>query len=131
MLQRTGHRKGWKAHEKKDYIDRGIDICQEWLNFDNFERWAYANGFDSSLQLDRIDNNKGYYPENCRWTTRSVNQRNKSNTVMVNWNGKVVPLADVYDSVNCSIPYKLFLQRVHRDKWDINKALTVPVCHTI
>lgn len=127
MLQRTGHRKGWKEHEKKDYIDRGIDICPEWLNFNNFEKWAISSGFDPTLQLDRIDNNKGYYPDNCRWATRSTNQRNKSNTNMVAWKGRIVPLADVYDSVNCSLPYQLVEQRVRRDRWDVTKALTTPV----
>ena len=127
LLQRTGHRKGWKDHEEKDYINRGIDVCQEWLTFENFEKWALSNGFDPSLQLDRINNNEGYSPDNCRWVSRSVNQRNKSNTNMVIWNGNRIPLADVYDSVGCSIPYKLVEQRVRRDKWDVNRALTTPI----
>ena len=124
LLQRTGHHKGCKLHDKKDYIDRGIDICPEWLDFDTFEKWAINSGFRPDLQLDRIDNRKGYYPENCRWVTPSRNQRNKTNTCKVLWNDRLVPLADVYDLMECSIPYKLVLQRVTRDKWDIHRALT-------
>lgn len=65
----------------ENYGGRGIRVCDEWNNgtagHDRFVTWALANGYCDGLSLDRIDNNKGYSPDNCRWTTRSVQSSNK------------------------------------------------------
>lgn len=59
------------------YIEKGIIVCDEWLrNYDNFKEWSMANGYTEELTLDRRDNDKGYSPDNCRWTTKAVQQRN-------------------------------------------------------
>ena len=63
------------------YGGRGIKVCKEWQNFDNFARWAIDSGFSTELQIDRIDNDKGYSPENCRWITQHENARNKSDNI--------------------------------------------------
>jgi uncharacterized protein YlaI len=57
----------------KHYIERGIKVCPEWYDFAVFKRWAFKNGFKPDLQLDRIDNTKGYSPDNCQWITRTEN----------------------------------------------------------
>jgi hypothetical protein len=58
------------------YGNRGINVCDEWL--DSFESFYTDMGEQpEGLQIDRIDNNKGYSKENCRWTTSSVNQKNR------------------------------------------------------
>lgn len=60
----------------KYYGDRGISICPGWRNdFMVFRTWALANGYKESLSIDRIDNNKGYFPENCQFLTGSENTR--------------------------------------------------------
>jgi hypothetical protein len=62
----------------QQYGGRGIRVCEEWRrSFDVFLDWAMRNGYRSGLQIDRIDNDKGYCPENCRFVTCAENQRNK------------------------------------------------------
>lgn len=66
----------------KNYGGRGISICDEWKNdFWAFYNWAVFNGYEEGLTIDRIDNDSGYYPENCRWATRAEQNRNKRTTV--------------------------------------------------
>jgi transcription elongation factor Elf1 len=61
----------------KHYGGRGISICDEWLKDSNlFCEWALSNGYKDDLTIDRIDNDKGYSPDNCRWVTYAVNTRN-------------------------------------------------------
>ena len=67
-----------KGDQYKDYGERGITVCKEWKDdFKVFYEWALLSGYDESLTIDRVDNNKGYFPENCRWATREVQSRNK------------------------------------------------------
>ena len=66
-----------------DYGGRGITVCEEWLDIKNFVEWVENDSdWSEGLTLDRIDNNKGYTPENCTFSTRniqSINQRPQSN----------------------------------------------------
>ena len=66
----------------KNYGGRGIDMCDEWYNsFLAFHKWAMANDYQEGLQIDRIDNDKGYSPSNCRFVTRKEQNRNRRNNI--------------------------------------------------
>ncbi|MCF6777856.1 hypothetical protein L3V83_14910 [Thiotrichales bacterium 19X7-9] len=75
----------------KYYGERGIKVCDEWSNdFKIFYDWSMLNGYKQGLEIDRIDNDKGYSPDNCRFVTTSINLRNrrgrgKSKFIGVTW----------------------------------------------
>lgn len=88
-----------------DYGGREIEICPEWLeNFEDFVSWSLENGFDDNLQIDRIDNNSGYSPQNCRWISIKENCRNRRSNVMIEYQGKMITLVELSEILN--IPYK-------------------------
>jgi len=67
-----------------DYGGRGITVCEEWKNdFRSFYDWAINSGYSDDLQIDREDNDGNYEPNNCRFVTCTVNQRNKRNNVFL------------------------------------------------
>ena len=66
----------------RNYGGRGIDICTEWKNdFIIFRDWSLDHGYKDNLSIDRIDNDKGYSPNNCRFVTTSAQSRNKRLTI--------------------------------------------------
>lgn len=74
----------WKAMRHRcrshhRYAGRGIAVCDEWNEFQSFKEWAERNGYQRNLTIDRVDNDAGYCPSNCRWVDRGVQARNKSN----------------------------------------------------
>lgn len=67
-----------KCKDYKHYGGRGITVCDEWLNgFQAFYDWAMSHGYADNLSIDRIDNEKGYSPDNCRWVTASEQNKNR------------------------------------------------------
>lgn len=81
ILERTGVYKCSKEEAKRLYQERGITVCEEWRIFENFRDWALPHGYSDGLQIDRIDNDKSYCPENCRWVTPKENSNNRRNTL--------------------------------------------------
>lgn len=66
------------------YGGRGIKVCEEWENdFKAFHDWAIANGYEETLTIDRIDNDKGYSPDNCRWSDKKEQGNNRKTTIKI------------------------------------------------
>jgi len=74
------------------YGGRGIIVCDAWLDYKTFEKWALENGWQKGLTIDRIDNDGNYEPDNCQFITRSENSK-KDNGIPVNQldlNGNII-----------------------------------------
>lgn len=75
------------------YGGRGIIVCDRWRVFENFME-DMGDRPDKSYSLDRIDSNGNYCKENCRWATWEQQSRNRSDTVLLTWEGETLCLAD-------------------------------------
>ena len=81
MIDRCGNPKSYNYHK---YGAKNIHVCDEWKsNKEKFFEWAFANGYTESLTLDRINNEKGYSPDNCRWRTQKEQQNHRTNNHIV------------------------------------------------
>ena len=93
------------------YGGRGIAICDDWLGengLHNFAEWSMKNGYSENLSIDRIDNDKGYSPENCRWVTMKQQQNNRSTNHIIPIDGVSKTMAEwaVYINVNYRVMQK-------------------------
>lgn len=125
------------SKEYKYYGERGICVCDEWNDFREFQKWAYANGYDENAKrgectLDRIDVNKNYEPSNCRWVNMKVqcnNRRlwgtNTHNHKMITWTYKGETHTVREWSEITGIDNKILRTRKHKG-WNIERILTTP-----
>lgn len=111
-----------KSH--KNYGGRGITMCDEWKdNAKAFIDWSFSHGYSDDLTLDRIDSDKGYSPNNCRWVTMKVQENNRRNNHKLEYNGETHTIsewANIY-----GVKHGLISQRL-RLGWPIEKAITTP-----
>ena len=105
----------------RDYGGRGIKVCSRWNEFENFV--ADMGQPDPGLSLDRIDNDRGYEPQNCRWATTTTQARNKRGLRPITANG-VTRLACEW-AEQTGIPYGTISTRLHAG-WSEQDAVTVP-----
>lgn len=98
------------------YGARGIGVCEQWRKRKAFKQWAYANGYGPHLTIDRINNDKGYCPENCRWVTQKQNNNNRSSTHFVTAFGETHSLREWSEILHIS--YNTLKKRVldHNDQ---------------
>ena len=127
MMKRCGHRSGKKMAERRYYEGRGIDVCLEWRSFPVFEAWALANGYRKGLQIDRINPDKGYSPENCRFVSAHENAVNRRSSIKVEWNGEPIEFVRLYDILKPSISYATAYDRLHKLGWSVEDALLKPI----
>ncbi len=115
--------------EYANYGGRGIKYAKEWERFECFYEWAkdkYKNG----LSIDRINNDLGYFPENCRFTNNYVQQNNKRNNHRITYKGVTKTITEW--SLVVGIKKETIITRIDTLGWDPVKAITHPVnkaCH--
>ena len=118
-----------KSKSYKDYGAKGISLDSRWSGRQGcttFVKWALCNGYEQGLDIDRIDNKKGYGPDNCRFVTRQQNCWNKSNNVMLTFEGETKCAAEWGSDPRCVVPSNQFQQRI-KCGWDIYRALSTPL----
>lgn len=96
------------------YGGRGIKICEEWHDYPSFKKWALENGFSPELTIERIDNDKSYEPDNCKWISFPEQANNRKNTIWIEFQGKTQNLMQWCNELN--LPYKTINIRYKRGK---------------
>ena len=113
------------TNQYKNYGGKGIKVCEEWKHiegFVNFYKWAMANGYKDGLTLDRIDNEKNYSPQNCRWVTYKQQCRNRTNNVYYTFKGETKTSKEWCEIYNIS--QTTLNDRLKRN-WTLEQALTI------
>lgn len=114
------HTKNWES-----YGGRGIEMCPEWKSsFQNFYSWASKAGYKDNLSIDRIDVNKGYYPDNCRFADPIQQSNNRRTNITVEYKGDKKTLSEWARSKQISYP--ALLGRLNAG-WRFDSAIETPV----
>lgn len=121
MRNRCNNKKG---KDYRNYTLKGITVCDEWKDFNVFFNWAINNGYHPSLSIDRIDGNKGYSPDNCRWATAMEQANNIRTNIHLTLNGTTHTIPEWSRLLKVS-PRALYLR--HYSGWSDEKILTTPV----
>jgi hypothetical protein len=88
-------------------------VCNEWKkDYEAFHAWSMANGYQDNLTIDRQDNDFGYNPENCRWTTMLVQANNKSNNIPIEAFGETKNLAQWARDTRCVVGSQTIQNRI-------------------
>lgn len=106
------------------YGGRGIKVRDEWNDYLPFAKWAINNGYSKELSLDRIDNDKGYSPDNCRWVTMNEQQNNRSNNRIVEYDGIKYTLSELARMGGMN---KTTLRERLNSNWSVKDAVEKPV----
>lgn len=105
------------------YGGRGIKVCDRWLGVKGFENFLADMGRrPAGKSLERINNNKGYSPENCKWAEKLEQANNTHTNRFLTYEGKTMTIAQWAREVGLSM-HTLYA-RLFRLKWPIDRALT-------
>ena len=106
------------------YGAKGIKVCEEWHDLDEFAKWATANGYKRGLTIERNNMNGDYCHENCRWATYKEQANNKSRNIRIKYDGAEKTLKEW--SEFSGIPYPTLYSRISSG-WEFEKAIKTPV----
>ncbi len=113
-------------HAYHRYGGRGITVCDRWSDKrSGFSSFVSDMGVrPEGLTLDRIDGDKGYYKENCRWATMKEQQNNKCTNRIIEYDNNKINIAQASELTG--IPHHIILWRINAG-WEVEKALTTPI----
>lgn len=106
------------------YGGRGISVCDEWSEYKPFAKWARENGYTKGLSIDRINNDDGYYPGNCRWATFKEQNNNRSGCRYITLDGETHTIAEWSDITG--MRHSTITQRLNQG-WSDEDVLTRPL----
>ena len=106
------------------YGGRGIKVCQDWNDYAVFREWAMNNGYADDLTIDRIDVDKGYSPDNCRWVGAKIQANNMTRNRFITFRGKTMTLSQWAEELGLS--YGVINHRIQRG-WDMDRIANTPV----
>lgn len=109
------------AVQYKDWGGRGIKVCKKWHAFKAFYEWAKANGYKDGLTIERINNDRGYSPNNCTFIPKAKQSRNRRNSIFLTHNGTTRTIAGWSRHLN--IHRETIKRRINLN-WPIEKILT-------
>lgn len=114
-----------KRPEYKHYGGRGIKVCDDWLDSKKFIDWSLKNGYKDDLTIDRLDNNKGYCPENCRWITQKEQGYNRRNNRYITYNGETKTITQWAEENG--LKYHVLKKRIDSLGWSFERAISEPI----
>lgn len=107
-----------------DYGGRGITVCEEWKDFTKFMEDMKEKPYKGA-QINRIDNEKGYYKGNCVWSSRIENQRNMRSSRYITYKNETKLLIEFAEMFN--INPSTLSKRIFRSGWSVEDALETPL----
>ncbi len=114
-----------KNKSYKWYGAKGIKVCDEWaediIGFERFSVWSLENGWRKGLTIDRINADKDYCPENCRWITIQEQQINKSNSLNFMYSGQIRNLSEIAKENN--LCYSNLYRKIMYDNYSVEDAI--------
>lgn len=110
------------TNQFKYYGARGISVCERWLSFEAFVE-DMGRKPSPRYSIDRVNNELGYFRENCRWATPVEQARNRSVSRTLTYNGETFSLFEWAKRIG--VPYKRLWRRIN-DGWTIDRALSAP-----
>lgn len=112
-----------KAQNYQYYGGRGIGVCNEWMLFVNF--WNdMKDGYADNLTIDRIDTNRGYSKQNCKWSTRLEQSNNQRSNHLIEYNGEMKTIAELVRMCPYPIKYRSFHSKLTKSKFTIDEIFT-------
>ena len=106
-------------------IYKDLKVAEEWKDWLVFYEWAKNNGWKPGLTIDRIDNTKGYFPDNCRWVSRAENNRNRRCVRKFLYNSELLTLSQIAERTG-SLESRLYNRIIHYG-YSLEDAINKPV----
>ena len=115
---------GLNEKDKRNYLDRGITVCERWNDFNNFFA-DMGKRPTKRHSIDRYpDNNGNYEPANCRWATKKQQAQNMRTNIYVEFRGEKVKFAELVDQLNLDEPA---VRGRLKTGWTLLEALCIPI----